>query len=531
MSLFWCDHCNIPIYKQKCPLCGCEGHYFATDARPVFPEEILLLEILLDKRGQLKNKSVWHFKGNRYFVDGHKFEIILKDIIRDVDPKKVSQVFQRELSGIDYDAFDSMIERFAKANQERLNELEYKSFEFIDKVSKDYENRIKMVSFSGGKDSTVVSSLVRRALGDPKILHVFGNTTLEYPMTYEYVNRFRKNNRKTPFIVSKSSKDFKKLREIIGPPSRVMRWCCTVFKTGPISDVIDKFSGNKNILTFYGIRRSESLSRSKYEDITRSPKIAKQIVASPIIDWIDADIWLYLLTHQEDFNDAYRYGFTRVGCWCCPNNGEWPFFIARILMNNEAEEWRDFLINFAARIGKPDPIEYVDSGNWKARQGGNGMDVEYTEIKFEPCATDEYVKNYYLSRPISKQLYEFFKPFGDLNFDMGKKLLGEVYILDRKTKEPLLILQGREGQNHLRVVAVDHFNYRLLVTRIDCQIRKYQSCIGCSGCSAICKHKAIKIIGDEYFIDSKRCTGCMDCNAHFDRGCLVTKVTQTRRTS
>ena len=60
------------------------------------------------------------------------------------------------------------------------------------------------VSFSGGKDSTVVSDLVVRALGTPKITHIFGDTTLEFPETYEYVKRLKSNNRLTPIITAKN---------------------------------------------------------------------------------------------------------------------------------------------------------------------------------------------------------------------------------------------------------------------------------------------------------------------------------------
>lgn len=84
-------------------------------------------------------------------------------------------------------------------------------------------------------------------------------------------------------------------------------------------------------MSFQGIRHSESVSRSKYERESESPKISKQTVASPIIDWIDYDVWLYILTTGIDFNEAYRLGWTRVGCWCCPNNGAglnfWQKFI------------------------------------------------------------------------------------------------------------------------------------------------------------------------------------------------------------
>lgn len=47
----------------------------------------------------------------------------------------------------------------------------------------------------------------------------------------------------------------------------MMRWCCSMFKTGPITRVINSLYRNQQILTFYGIRKSESVSRSKYNRI------------------------------------------------------------------------------------------------------------------------------------------------------------------------------------------------------------------------------------------------------------------------
>ena len=75
-----------------------------------------------------------------------------------------------------------------------------------------------------------------RALSDQQILHIYGDTTLEYPETLQYVKRFRKEHPKTPFLISRNNdKDFYDLCEkTSGPPSRVMRWCCTIFKTGAI---------------------------------------------------------------------------------------------------------------------------------------------------------------------------------------------------------------------------------------------------------------------------------------------------------
>lgn len=155
-----------------------------------------------------------------------------------------------------------------------------------------------------------------------------------------------------------------------------------MFKTGAIQKTISSaFKDKNNILSFQGIRHSESVSRSKYERESESPKISKQTVASPIIDWIDYDVWLYILTTGIDFNEAYRLGWTRVGCWCCPNNGGWSEFLAKVHMYDQYIHWHELLVNFAKKIGKPDPEEYINDGGWKARQGGNGLEAAQTSVE------------------------------------------------------------------------------------------------------------------------------------------------------
>ena len=71
-KLYWCSACNIPIYDEYCPICGNKGDYFSSDARPVFPEERLLIEIMHGKPFCYLNNSVWNGAGNRYYVDGKR---------------------------------------------------------------------------------------------------------------------------------------------------------------------------------------------------------------------------------------------------------------------------------------------------------------------------------------------------------------------------------------------------------------------------------------------------------------------------
>jgi phosphoadenosine phosphosulfate reductase len=290
-----------------------------------------------------------------------------------------------------------------------LSELTDEAYRFIQETALEYQHENVIISFSGGKDSTVVADLVVRALSDPSIVHIFGNTTLEFPSTIKYTDRYRKDNPKAIFKTAvNKEQDFYAVCDDIGPPARMLRWCCSMFKTGPITRVLNRLHGDEAILTFYGIRKCESLSRSRYnrvEDNAESVKIQKQKVASPIFLWKDLDVWLYILGERIDFNDAYHLGYDRVGCWCCPNNNLRAQFLSKIYMPEQSERWRNFLVDFAKRIGKPDAEEYIDTGAWKARQGGNGLiAAQDIKIRYTNCTTEDNTKIYQLNKPISPHL-------------------------------------------------------------------------------------------------------------------------------
>ncbi len=88
---------------------------------------------------------------------------------------------------------------------------------YIRAVSKDYDVTDMFVSFSGGKDSTVTADLVTRALSNPQIMHIFGDTTLEFPFTYEYVARFReKSSEDATSSARNKEKDFEELCQLVG---------------------------------------------------------------------------------------------------------------------------------------------------------------------------------------------------------------------------------------------------------------------------------------------------------------------------
>ena len=538
-QLYWCEKCNIPIYEDTCPLCGHTGYPLTSDVRPVFPEERLLIEIIRGKPFEFKKDSVWNGTGNRYYVNGKPIPFSISNL-RKLDAVDIRNKLTSLQSDNSYEHFNEYISRWVAANSKRFNYLTTEAKQFIIEEAKRYlpEQRL-FVSFSGGKDSTVVSDLVRRALSIPSIIHIFGDTTLEFPYTYEYIKRFKATNRKTPVLAAKNDQqEFFNLCNVFGPPSQTLRWCCTTFKTGYIGDKIRRtFGDSKPILTFYGIRRNESKSRSNYERESTGQKISIQHVASPIIDWMDYDIWLYLLTTGIDFNYAYRLGYTRVGCWCCPNNSNWSQFMSSVYLPEQTARFHDMLMQFATKMGKSDPEEYVSSGGWKARKGGAGIELsKNVAIEFKPCAIDAKSFNYSLNKPISKDLYQFFKPFGILNFDMGNPRLGEVFVLDCKTNNPIMKLQGRIGSKELRISILNTpIAQRTKTVEIElkfkCQITKFQLCTGCHACETICPRHAIRLvkIGDadtdyRYEIDDSKCIHCFECINHYTGGCYMRRV-------
>lgn len=544
-TVYWCNTCLIPVFENHCPKCGGDAEYIATDIRPVFPEEKLLLSLLTDIRNPklLEGKSVWRSNAG-YFVDGKKFIVSVQEANKMPlsDIAELKKAYDDQLENIDTCYFDEMMAKFVEANKDRYYEITDEAIQYIQSFGDRYTTQDMFVSFSGGKDSTVTSDLVTRAFSTSKIIHIFGDTTLEFPLTYEYRQRF--TQKYTVVRARNYEKDFETLCQQIGPPSRVMRWCCTVFKTGAITKTLSQiFKDKTNVLTFYGIRKSESVSRSKYDRETESPKITKQTVVSPIINWTDFDVWLYILTTGIDFNDAYKLGYSRVGCWCCPNNGIWSEFLSKVHMHDQYIRWRNILLDFANKIGKPDAENYVDEGNWKARQGGQGLEISNTSIiKFEPCATEDNAFNYELQNVITEELYELFKPFGYINRDLGNQRLGEVYVLN-KLGEVVLILQGRIGTNRLKVIIKKHNiagarNLQTAEGKIKCQLTKYQMCLGCKACTSVCKHNAITVHTLEqddddpmlvYRIDDQKCVRCTQCVDHFNAGCYMRKILTIKR--
>lgn len=544
VEIDWCGNCQVPVLQEVsqtdkgiCPRCGRKMKYMSTDIRPVFPEERLLLEILLGCRpNECLEKSVWAIN-SRYYIDGKSVSLPSR-LFKTADADEIARRLEENKAENSYRFFDENIKKFIEANAVRLSYIKDEACRFINKEAAKFPDENIVISFSGGKDSTATADVVIKSLSNPNLVHIFGDTTLEFQHTVDYAKRYREDHPQAIFKVARNNEQvFLDVCKDIGPPARMMRWCCSMFKTGPITRVINSLYRNQQILTFYGIRKSESVSRSKYnrvEDDAESVKIQQQTVASPIFFWKDIDVWLYLLAEGVDFNDAYRLGYDRVGCWCCPNNNPRAQFLSRIYMPEKSKEWKEFLVDFAKKIGKPDPEVYVEEGSWKARQGGNGLPAAGdVKIRFSNCTSEEHAKIYRLTKPFGDELIGMFVPFGRVAPELGQKLLHEVIVLEPRTNVPILSIQpfAHDGYEHsVKVKTMNVADHDDLQRMVGYQIRKFNACRQCLKCESLCRAGAISVVGGMYYIDPEKCMHCKMCMTakYLDGGCTMDKYLRTK---
>lgn len=538
-TVFWCKCCEIPVIENSiCPICGSKGVSVSSNGicNPVFRQEKKLLSLILGK--DLLDSNLWYLGSSSYLIDGKRVKLPYMDFYKQKKHLLISEELRSEI------VCDDLVpnqELFIAANENYLKGIVYEAevyvADLVEKLSNDGSKQyMPTVSFSGGKDSTVVSRVVRDALQDESIIHYFGDTTLEFPSTHAYVEEhFRKENPFTPMIPSETENDFFKLCNVFGPPSKFERWCCTIFKTSNLNAEYQNLDGNS--LTFLGIRHSESRERQNYERTQDHSKIGSQINAMPIIEWCDCDVWLYMVYKGLRFNDAYRWGYKRVGCWCCPNNSDWSMMLTDIYYPELAAKWKAMLYDFAIKTNKTDIEDYVENGKWKTRKGASGLETRNVAIADTPCNLSDRARNIIIKRKVNRDVLEFIKPFGELSvFD--KEDATYITVTEREyvdaagvphPKRKICDLVITWGTTVIKVLPAKGTDIQLLVNRLKCQMRKYQYCIRCTACDSVCPRGAISTMGDgRYTVDESRCVQnmavCSRCIAKFYNGCITCQV-------
>lgn len=533
--IYWCNQCQIPIIEHAtCPVCGnnCNSVSINGICNPVFLQEKKLISKILGR--DVFDKNIWYLGSSSYLIDGKRVHVPYIKFYKEKKHLLYAEELRNNICNDDHIINEKT---FINANETYIKKLIYEAEDYVQQVMAQYKGtHMATVSFSGGKDSTVVSRIVRDALQTEAIIHNFGDTTLEFPSTYEYVYKiFRQENPIPPILPSETDNDFFKLCKVFGPPSKFERWCCTIFKTSNLNSDYGDLANNS--LTFLGIRHSESKERKNYSRTQVKSKISSQINAMPIIEWSDFDVWLYIIYKKIMFNLAYKWGFKRVGCWCCPNNSDWSTMLNEIYYPELAQKWKTTLYDFAEKTNKDNIEDYVENGKWKARRGASGLETKNITIVDTPCNLSDRARNIIIKRKINKDVLEFFKPFGQIE-TIEKEDASYITITEKEvTKDGQTIFPKRKvcdlviswGTNVIKVLPTPSTDITLLVNRIKCQMRKYQYCIKCSACDSVCPYGAINTLTEKrYVIDEKKCKQntheCFKCIAKFYNGCITCQV-------
>ncbi len=525
---YWCSRCHIPLLRELCLNCGERGVQIKTDLKPVFLEEHNYYKEIAETDPRINKKffpKILYRNKNRLISDGSKgkthYKIKIRENISDDkeslnSPGKFDiyllEVLQHKRSTSNTFFLDNQeyINILIKGNLYYLEEIEEEAINFIKKTSRRFKNYYQICSFSGGKDSTVTAFLVKKAIGDTPI--VFSDTGIEFPETIEYVKNHGGDFGKLIYLDSEV--DFLKMCNKLGPPSRTMRWCCFTNKGAPIS----KFYSNlehKNVLSFDGIRKDESNLRSNYPRDMDNTKYEKQYSTYPILNWTTLEVWLYIIWKKLPFNILYRYGFSRIGCWACPNNGKFDWYLLAKVHPEMVEEWISLIHKYKSNqieTMKKDKsfgenlIEYdhewLEDGHWKSRR------VKYHNIDNlvnieSPCGKHDF--DLILKHPVDKNLLDYLKVFGNpthTTLPTNQKMY-------RIINDDVIISFLENGKT-IKFYIEDERKTQELKKLIFRQINKYFNCVNCGACVGSCPQGAISI-NPHFRINENKCVNCLIC--------------------
>lgn len=501
----WCDNCNVPIIDAaKCDLCNSSVRELKLgmgEIKPIFDFEKELYKKILIENGfdpsKLIPEGLCFFNGGELISDGMKVFRLLFDEERNSWRIKLFKKFTEnppKLKG-------SNLQKTIKANEKILKRKERKCLFFLKKTFEDtdYLDLPKAVSFSGGKDSTVVLNLARKV--DNELDVIFLDTTLEFPETLEFVSKITKIWNLNLIKVNPKH-DFLKICEKLGPPSIFMKWCCKTQKFTPLNALINK-RYQKDIIVVNGLRKAESPARADLQKVQRNKLIPKQLLVFPILEWSSLDTWLYILWKKLPVNEAYRYGFDRVGCWACPERSLRKLKWTEMTHPNLMKRLYKVLNDYAKYNGFDE--KWIYTGKWRLR----ATKFTKTPICFTSrlCSqNNEFTYNIQNSEVMDK-INELLKVFGEKH-ELG--LLTKIVNPD---------IEITIATNCLLVNAKN----TEILSLFNRQLTKAMNCVDCGSCIGICQHDALQLKNGKIIINNEKCIHCLKCikSKNIRMGCVA----------
>ncbi len=215
-----------------------------------------------------------------------------------------------------------------------------------------YDGQV-FVSYSGGKDSTVLLHLVRSLY--PDVPAVFCNTGLEFPEIVAFVkatdNVVQIRPRLTypqvikqygyPVVSKEQSQyiyearttgsdylrslrldgnargQFKisaKWKYLLDAPFKISHYCCMALKKSPFN----AYTSATRTYPYLGIMADDSMGRlTGYKALGCNAFNAKRPASRPIMFWLEDDIWAYIERYNLSYSPIYDMGYAYTGCTFC----------------------------------------------------------------------------------------------------------------------------------------------------------------------------------------------------------------------
>lgn len=391
--------------------------------------------------------------------------------------------------------------------QETIKKIYNTFIEYQDKVDVFY------VAFSGGKDSVVALDLVQRALPHNCFKVLFGDTGMEFPDTYETIEKIKQicAEEKIEFLQAKSKLKPENTWQIFGPPAVTIRWCCSVHKTTPqimqLREVLQKpdFTG----MAFTGVRGDESLSRSEYDAISYGGKHSGQYSCHPILEWNTAELFLYIYENGLTFNNAYKKGNTRAGCLVCPmSQGKHDYMKYKNYPDNTDLFINKIITTSGKNFSKENYDRFVEQGYWRTRKSGRELNFGHDKHVFE------IVKGQNVITVQKKNEYwkEWAKTIGQVT-SLGD---GEFSIACEGKSYAIRTISTQEGGEQFTFPNIENSKSDIkFLSLFKSVIIKSVYCVNCGYCAAECKSDCIDMANGVHISNQcKHCFSCHDIYSH-----------------
>lgn len=224
-----------------------------------------------------------------------------------------------------------------------MNENELLLFDRIEVIKmtiKKYGEENFVISFSGGKDSTVLHYLVDMAIPGNKIPRVFINTGIEYSHIVNFVNGLSKNDDRFKMIKPKY------------PLGKVLKEYGYPFKSKEHSQLVQMYQrngGNKTTQRYYdppqGRERYGCPKCLKYQfeqpmDFKISAECCNKLKKEPFADWQIENEIPYRITGERVAEGGLRS--SHGGCLVIDKNQKLKKFKP---LNPVKDEWIDWFVN------------------------------------------------------------------------------------------------------------------------------------------------------------------------------------------